>query len=88
MAVESALVTGKSNECPVRVRVRGAVRTGAVGPRMETPVAKRPRKRFERGVCYKILNANSGTNFRFSSMSFGCGGILTRNYENNAIGVA
>lgn len=59
-----------------------AVKTRAVGTRMEALFGNWSRKRLEVGVCYKIRTANSGSNFRSSATINGCGEILKWNDKN------
>ncbi len=54
----------------------------ADGARIDAFFGKRSRKRLELGVCYKILTANSGSNFRSGSTINGCGAILKWNDKN------
>jgi hypothetical protein len=65
-----------------------SIKAYADGARIDVFVGKRPRNGLELVECYKILAANSGTNFRSRLTIDDCGGILRRNYDNKASGVA
>jgi hypothetical protein len=52
------------------------------GARIDAFFRKRSRKQLELGVCYKLLTANSGSNFRSGLTINGCGEILKWNDEN------
>lgn len=58
------------------------IKSCADGPRTEAYSGRRPRERLGHGGCYKILTANSGNNFSFSSTAKGCGEILNWNNRN------
>jgi hypothetical protein len=58
------------------------IKTRAFGIRIGAFFGKCSRTGLELGVCYKILTANSSSNFRPGSTINGCGEILKWNDKN------